>query len=97
MRHIVLIWLMLLGWQASKAINTIAIDAPTAVWGNPISAIAIMDASNLLAQACHCTVFQGTEGDVVLRLPAIDTARANQPNRFSKNFDYPYLQYPDHD
>lgn len=98
MRHIILVCTMLLGWQASQALTTIAIDAPPAVLENSITRITLTDVSALLAQACNCTVQYGTEGDVVLRLPAIDTALANQPNRFSKNFtQYPYLQYPDHD
>ncbi len=98
MRHIILVCLMLLGWHASQAINTIAIDAPPAVLENSITRITLTDVSALLTQACNCTVQYGTTGDVVLKLPAIDTTRANQPNRFSKNFtQYPYLQYPDHD
>lgn len=98
MRPIILVCLLLLGWQLSKAINVIAIDAPADVQANSITAITLADVQALLAQACACTVQLGTIGDVVLRLPTVDTARANQPSRFSKKFtQYPYMQYPDHD
>ncbi len=98
MRHIVLICLMILGWHASQAINTIAIDATPAVLENSITRLTLDDVQNLLHQACNCQVVYGTTGDVILKLPAIDTARANQPSRFAQKFDqYPYLQYPDHD
>ncbi|CAN5401197.1 hypothetical protein BH09BAC1_BH09BAC1_02880 [soil metagenome] len=98
MRHILSVCLLLLCWHPSQAINTIAIDASPGVLENSITRITLADVSKLLAQACNCTVQYGTTGDVVLKLPSIDTTRANQPSRFSKNFtQYPYLQYPDHD
>lgn len=98
MRIFTVCLLLSLSLRCMANVQEISIMADSAVLNNSISGQAIADVQNLLHQVFGCKVtLNNSLSGIQLKLPVIDTARQNKPDRFSKNFDYPYYQYPDHD
>ncbi len=65
---------------------------------NSITAISVADVQQLLGQACGCTVtLNDASAKVILKLPAINADSAARLNRFARQANFPYRNYPEHD
>jgi len=65
---------------------------------SPITQLTIRDVTNLLNQACSCSVkWNNQSADVLLKLPNINGESANNPTVVEKEKPYPVLHYPEQD
>lgn len=81
-----------------QAIGSISIITDAGNIANSISGQTINDCVLLLQKACNCKVEVNNErADILLKLPKIEEAIAQQKSSFAKGLDYPYLDYPAHD
>lgn len=81
---------------ASGQALRIAVLPDAGVLGQPASANALRDFTQLLDSACGCITADADQSSVVMRIQAAPSGGDTVPTRFAAGRDYPYFHYPEH-